>query len=247
MDQFLIHYDAPLKDALTLIDANKSGFLISIDSNKKVIGVITDGDIRRALIKGVNLNGSIANVHNINITKLTLNSTFNDVCEIFKSERVDFLPVIDDTSILVNLITKKQFHILLLENLKFDLTFDFQKLDKISLEHEIYNRPWGFYKSTILTKYAQAKIITVFPHSELSLQEHNKREEHWVIIKGNGKAILGSSLIDIYPGKYLFVPKGCKHQIINNTDTNIILSEVQLGEYFGEDDIIRYKDKYGRK
>ncbi|HHE05988.1 MAG TPA: cupin domain-containing protein, partial [Epsilonproteobacteria bacterium] len=76
--------------------------------------------------------------------------------------------------------------------------------------------------------------------------EHKRREEHWVIIKGKGKVVLGESLLDVYPGKYIYIPKGCKHQIINDGEENIIFSEVQLGEYFGEDDIIRYSDKYGR-
>ena len=81
----------------------------------------------------------------------------------------------------------------------------------------------------------------------LSLQEHKKREEHWVVIKGIGKVVLGESLIDVYPGKYIYIPKGCKHQIINiSTKDNLVFSEVQLGEYFGEDDIVRYSDKYGR-
>ena len=136
---------------------------------------------------------------------------------------------------------------MLLENISFDLKYNFSAFDHYVLEHEIYNRPWGFYKSVILTSNAQAKIITVFPGEELSLQEHKKREEHWIIIKGRGKLILDESLSDIFPGKYIYIPRGCKHQIINNSDENIVLSEIQLGEYFGEDDIIRYADKYGRK
>ena len=78
---------------------------------------------------------------------------------------------------------------MLLENIDFDLTYDFTRFDNHILEHDIYNRPWGFYKSTILTSHAQGKVITLFPKSELSLQEHKKREEHWVIIKGKGKMI----------------------------------------------------------
>jgi mannose-1-phosphate guanylyltransferase/mannose-6-phosphate isomerase len=148
---------------------------------------------------------------------------------------------------VINIITKQQFHILLLEDLDFDLRKSFFHLHRKSLEHEIYNRPWGFYKSTIYTDYAQAKIITVFPNEELSYQEHKKREEHWVIVKGTGKVRLGESLLDVYPGKYIYIPKGCKHQIINTSKTeNLIFTEVQLGEYFGEDDIIRYSDKYNR-
>lgn len=104
----------------------------------------------------------------------------------------------------------------------------------------------GFYKSTILTSHAPNKILIIAPEAHLSLQEHKKREEHWIFIKGKGKVILGELSIDVYLGKYIFIPKDCRHQIINNSKENIILSEVQLGEYFDEDDIIRYKDKYGR-
>jgi mannose-1-phosphate guanylyltransferase/mannose-6-phosphate isomerase len=92
----------------------------------------------------------------------------------------------------------------------------------------------------------QAKVITIFPGGALSLQEHKKREEHWVVVKGSGKVVLGESIINIYPGKYIYIPKGCRHQMINNTKQNIIFSEIQLGDYFGEDDIIRYQDKYNR-
>ena len=60
------------------------------------------------------------------------------------------------------------------------------------------------------------------------------------------RLFLGESKINVYPGKYIYIPKGCKHQIINTGIENLIFSEVQLGEYFGEDDIIRYSDKYGR-
>lgn len=119
-----------------------------------------------------------------------------------------------------------------LENIRFDLNFDFSQYDSIVLEHEIFNRPLAFFKSTILTSHAQGKIIKVFPKSGLSLQEHKKREEHWVIIKGTGKAILGESLIDLYPDKYIYIPKGCKHKIINDSNENIIFSELQLGRMF---------------
>ncbi len=241
-----INKKASLRDALKQIDENKKRFLICIDGKERAIGIITDGDIRRVLIRGLELTDILEKVYNENFKFLSVNSSFDEVCEIFKSCKIDFLPIVDDNKKLINILTKKQFHIMLLENIKFDLTYDFLKFDDTTLEHEIYNRPWGFYKSTILSSHAQAKIITVFPNSELSLQEHKKREEHWVIIKGEGKIVLGESIIDVYPGKYIYIPKGCKHQIINDSDTNILFSEVQLGDYFGEDDIIRYSDKYGR-
>lgn len=246
MINITIQHDLTIKNVLQKLQENKKRFLICLDESDLVVGVMTDGDVRRLLLNNLTINDTIYEVYNHTFSHLKLDSSFDEVCELFRSDKIDFLPILDDDKKLLNVLTKKQFHILLLENIKFDLTYDFSKLDDTTLEHEIYNRPWGFYKSTILSSYAQAKIITVFPDSELSLQEHKKREEHWVIIKGKGNVVLGESLIDVYPGKYIYIPKGCKHQIINNSDENILFSEVQLGDYFGEDDIIRYSDKYGR-
>jgi len=246
-DKYIIFSDEKVKKALRKLEHNKKRFLIVLNREKKVIGTLTDGDIRRGLLNSLTLDDEIDKITNKKYKFLTLNSTFDEVCELFKNEKIDFLPVLDKENKLKNVITKKQFHLMLLEDIKFNLLYDFNKFDNKILEHEIFNRPWGFYKSTILTPYAQSKIITVFPEGELSLQEHKKREEHWVIIKGKGKVILGESEIDVYPGKYIYIPKGCKHQIINISECeNLIFTEVQLGEYFGEDDIIRYSDKYGR-
>lgn len=247
MKNLIINQNSSLKEALQKLQNNKKRFLICLDDSEVILGLISDGDIRRGFLDGLIISDSISKVINTTFEYLTIDSSFDEVCDKFKSDKIDFLPIVDKDMKLVNVITKKQFHIILLEDIDLDLTYNFLKFDNHTLEHEIYNRPWGFYKSTILTSHAQGKVITVFPKSELSLQEHKKREEHWVIIKGKGKVVLGESLIDVYPGKYIYIPKGCKHQIINDSNENIIFSEVQLGEYFGEDDIIRYSDKYGRK
>lgn len=246
LSKLIITSKTTIKDAMQKIDDNKNRFIVIVNDELLFKGIITDGDIRRAILNNLTINDSIELILKNQYEYVTVNSIFYDVCEKFKSDKIDCLPIVDSDMKLINILTKKQFHIMLLEDIDFDLTYDFAKLDNITLEHEIYNRPWGFYKSTILSSHAQSKIITVFPNSELSLQEHKKREEHWVIIKGKGKVVLGESLIDVYPGKYIYIPKGCKHQIINDSEENIVFSEVQLGDYFGEDDILRYSDKYGR-
>lgn len=245
--EITIYNSDTIKVALQKIQDNKKRFLICLDENNVVLGLITDGDIRRGFLESLAITDPINEILNSDFEYLTIDSSFNEVCKKFKSDKIDFLPIVDKDMKLINVITKKQFHIMLLENIDFDLTYDFSQFDNHTLEHEVYNRPWGYYKSTVLTSHAQSKIITIFPNSELSLQEHKKREEHWVVIKGKGKVVLGESDINVYPGKYIYIPKGCKHQMINNSDENIVFSEVQLGEYFGEEDIIRYSDKYGRK
>ena len=245
LSDYTISESASINETLLKMNANKKGFLVVISDLKKVSGVITDGDIRRLFLKNSTLNSSIS--FNKSFKYLKVIDGFNRVCELFKSDKeVSFLPICDDKKLLVNLITKKQFHTLLMHDKKWDLNYDFFKLNEGEIDHEVYNKPWGFYKSTMLLKYVQSKIITVFPGEELSLQEHRKREEHWIIIKGTGKIVLGASIIDASPGKYIFIPKETKHKIINDGSESIIFSEIQLGEYFGEDDIIRHSDKYGR-
>mgnify|MGYP000265245588 CR=1 FL=1 len=246
MDEFLINYNSTLREALTKIDLNKKGFLIVTNQLELVVGVLTDGDVRRALLNGYILGDKITDIFTKDFSYLKTTSNFDETCEKFRVEKNYFLPVINDVNNIINIITRDQFNILMLQDFQFDILYDFSKLDNVPLNHEIYNRPWGFYKTTFISNECQAKMITVFPNEALSLQMHKMREEHWVVVKGKGSVVLGDSIINIYPGKYVFIPKGCRHQVINDTNQNIIFSELQLGEYFGEDDIIRYQDKYNR-
>jgi mannose-1-phosphate guanylyltransferase/mannose-6-phosphate isomerase len=243
-DNNTILYNADIREALVKIDRNNKGFLIVVDENGVVVGVMTDGDIRRLLIQGESLASRIS--YTEEFAKISLHDDFATICSIFKSKKIDFVPIVNDGGQLHDILTKREFHVLLLQDYTF-VWDNLPEIDETVLDHEIYNRPWGFYKTTLYSEYAQAKVITLFPDSELSLQEHKKREEHWVVIKGEGRVVLGESELEIFPGRYIYIPKGCKHQLINTSPTaNLIVSEVQLGDYFGEDDIIRYQDKYDR-
>ncbi len=105
----------------------------------------------------------------------------------------------------------------------------------------------GGYWTSILNNYFQSKVITVKPGGQLSLQSHVHREEHWTIVYGKGTVRLDDSIINVSRGQVIYIPKGCKHRLINtDKKENLIISEVQIGDYFGEDDIIRYEDAYGR-
>ncbi|WP_321777260.1 CBS domain-containing protein [Sulfurimonas sp.] len=244
--KFIIDSNTNILIAMQKIDANKENFLLCVNNEGILDGTLTDGDIRRFIVKNKNLNIDVTDVMSKSFESLDINDTFRDIAQKFKSRRIKFLPILKNKKIK-NILTKKQFHIMLLEDIEIDLLKDFSIYDNKILEHEIYNKPWGFYKSTLYTEMAQSKIITVFPNEELSLQEHKKREEHWVIIKGKAKVILGDSELLLNAGKYVYIPKSVKHQIVNlSKNENLIFAEVQLGEYFGEDDIIRYTDKYNR-
>ncbi len=244
---FLVSSTETVITALKLINDNKKGFLVVIDKNQKVIGTLTDGDIRRAFISGKTIDDDIQCIYTRKFKFVNTTDELTSIIDLFKNAAVKFLPILDSDGCLANLITKKQMHSLLLQDIHADLKYDFFNLDEDIVEYEIFQRPWGFYKTTVLNEYFQSKIINVKPGQKLSLQSHNHREEHWIITHGNGKIQIDQSEIDVRCGNSLFIPKGAKHRI-TNTDAkeNLIITEVQIGDYFGEDDIIRYEDVYGR-
>ena len=107
-------------------------------------------------------------------------------------------------------------------------------------------RPWGRYEVLADADHFKAKIITVAPRARLSYQSHQHREEHWVVVRGAGQVILNGATRNVKAGDYVFVAKGCKHRMVNPHDSDLQFVEVQLGSYFGEDDITRYQDDYQR-
>lgn len=243
---FSVNKTATIIESLKKIDSNKKGFLIVLD-NKKTIGTLTDGDIRRAFIKGKNNEDIIDGVYTAKFKKLLLTDSISTAIDLFKNEAIKFLPIVNENDELVNCITKAQLHALLLQDIHADLTYDFQLLDENIINHEIFQRPWGFYKTTVMNAYFQSKVICVNPKSQLSLQSHDHREEHWIIAHGVGIVELDQSKMKVHCGSSIFIPKGCKHRLTNTDEKeSLIITEVQIGDYFGEDDIHRYEDIYGR-
>lgn len=107
-------------------------------------------------------------------------------------------------------------------------------------------RPWGTF-ATLKQEYGyQVKRITVTPGQKLSLQYHHKREEHWVVTQGQALVQIGEEEFEAGPGKYCYIPLGEKHRLTNIGEFDLVLIEVQVGDYLGEDDIVRMDDVYGR-
>ena len=183
---FIVEKSDSIIEALRKIDQNKKGFLIVIDNEETVIGTLTDGDIRRSFINGASVNNSISLVYTKAFKYLTLKDGMPGATEFFKNDSIKFLPVLDDEKKLLNIITKSQMHALLLQDIHADLTYDFFSLDEGIVDYEIFQRPWGFYKTTVMNDYFQSKVISVNPKSQLSLQSHNHREEHWIVAHGFG-------------------------------------------------------------
>jgi mannose-6-phosphate isomerase len=107
-------------------------------------------------------------------------------------------------------------------------------------------RPWGYF--TILSEEPDHKVkrIVIFPGKRLSLQRHFHREEHWYIISGETLVTSGKEIILLKPGESIDIPLGTLHRIENPGKSDALIIEVQRGDYFGEDDIERFDDDFGR-
>ena len=111
---------------------------------------------------------------------------------------------------------------------------------------ETDHRPWGYY--TVLADEPDHKVkrICVFPGERLSLQRHRCRNEHWYLIRGEAVVTIEDREIVLRPGDAVDISRGAAHRIRNTGKNEAAFIEVQTGEYFGEDDIERIEDDYGR-
>ena len=107
-------------------------------------------------------------------------------------------------------------------------------------------RPWGWYESLVLGDRFQVKRICVKAGAALSLQSHHHRSEHWVVVEGTAQVTIGKDVQLVSENQSVYVPLGTVHRIENPGKMPITLIEVQTGGYLGEDDIVRYEDRYAR-
>ena len=113
-------------------------------------------------------------------------------------------------------------------------------------EIEQSERPWGHYVILADEHNHKVKRILVKPKKRLSLQSHQKRTEHWYLIEGRAVVTLDEQQIPLRAGESVDIPVHVKHRIENPTEQNVVFIEVQTGTYFGEDDIQRFEDDFGR-
>jgi|GEM_PF-874559 len=143
------------------------------------------------------------------------------------------------------------FYLCELSNEQFTTTeLDEQNLQELNKQVKLEFsdiRPWGFYEILLDTDYTKVKQITVNPGQKLSYQYHEKRKEYWTIVKGSATIILDDEKVFRNQGESIHIPLGSKHRIINESDEILVFIEVQTGESFDEDDIIRLEDDYGRQ
>jgi mannose-1-phosphate guanylyltransferase/mannose-6-phosphate isomerase len=114
-----------------------------------------------------------------------------------------------------------------------------------ALHHRVY-RPWGSYESLVISDRFQVKRIIVNPGGTLSLQMHHHRAEHWIVVSGTAEVTCEDRTFMLAEDESTYIPLGHRHRLANPGRIPLELIEVQTGSYLGEDDIVRFEDKYGR-
>jgi len=117
---------------------------------------------------------------------------------------------------------------------------------KEHLNHRCVFRPWGHYDSIDKGERYHVKRIMVDPGGVLSLQMHHHRAEHWIVVSGTAKVTRDDETFMVTENQSTYIPVGTKHRLENTGSIPLEMIEVQSGSYFGEDDIVRYEDIYGR-
>jgi mannose-6-phosphate isomerase-like protein (cupin superfamily) len=118
--------------------------------------------------------------------------------------------------------------------------------DQAAEYHRTVHRPWGSYSILEDADDCKVKRLVVKPGQVLSLQKHHRRAEHWTVIQGVAKVRIDRDEFLLRPNESTYIPVDTQHRLENPGTEDVHLIEVQTGDYFGEDDIVRYEDIYGR-
>lgn len=117
--------------------------------------------------------------------------------------------------------------------------------DEAGMALQVY-RPWGNYEQLDKGEGYQVKRIVIKPGGVLSLQKHQYRSEHWVVVQGRPEITIDKDVQTLEPNQSIYIPLGSLHRLANRTDEPVVIIEVQTGNYLGEDDIVRLEDDYNR-
>jgi mannose-6-phosphate isomerase-like protein (cupin superfamily) len=222
IDKYLINKNETIKSALKKIDGNHLG-IIFIEDDNKVVGVATDGDIRRFMLKENNLDLVIHECMNKDFIFILEDDMSNDLIRKLLNDKIKVIPILTDQMNLVSVVS-----------------------DKVITWDTTVHKPWGYYNTLINHNDFLVKKIVIFSKQSISLQLHNHRSEHWIVLEGAASIQIGDDSIKLLKSESTFVPIKKKHKILNDTDEPLIILETQLGETLSENDIVRFEDQYNR-
>jgi len=217
-----------------LMEKSENISVVTLESDWSDVGSwIALGEIKTADDKG---NVTKGDVHLFDVTNSYVHSEYRMVAALGVSDHI-----IIETADAVLIAHKSQSQKIkdLVSSLKLD------KRTEVDLHRRVH-RPWGYYEVLDQSDGFQVKRIMVKPGQRLSLQSHQFRSEHWVVIKGQAAVTRGDETIKLTMNQSTYIPLGMKHRLENCSNENLILVEVQCGEHISEEDIVRFEDVYGR-
>lgn len=153
---------------------------------------------------------------------------------------VQNLVIVETADVLLVADRQNSQHVKLLVN-----KLEESKRPELALHRKVH-RPWGWYDSIDASDRFKVKRIMVKPGASLSLQKHQYRAEHWIVVKGTATVTCGERVSELNENQSVYIPLGEKHRLENLGTDNLEIIEVQTGNYLGEDDIVRFEDVYGR-
>jgi len=214
-----------------LLEKSNSLKVIEIDTAWGDLG--TWKSIKDHSSKDKNKNTVIGNVH--------INKVNNSYINIDKKNVI--LSGLDNL-----LIVERNDQLLITEtNSINDIENKFKDFQETNLNSEFTDRPWGRFKTLFKNINCHVKLLIIEKNGKLSLQKHRHRSEHWTIAAGKAKVVKGKKEIKLSKDDSIKIKKGEIHRITNIGNDDLHIIEVQIGEYFGEDDIQRFEDIYDRK
>jgi mannose-1-phosphate guanylyltransferase / mannose-6-phosphate isomerase len=128
------------------IDKNKKRFCIVVNENNELCGTVTDSDILRGILQGKQIEDSVDSIQQKGYVSVKTTNSFRRITNIFQDPRILFIPIVDENNVIRNVITKRQAHVLTLQEMDYDPQMDFDKLDESILNHQIVQKRWGYYK-----------------------------------------------------------------------------------------------------
>jgi mannose-1-phosphate guanylyltransferase len=188
-------------------------------SNKNEQGNVVQGDIISKDTTNCYINAESRLITTVGVSNLVIVETKDAILVADKAK-------VQDVKSIVN-------------QLKVENRYEFKH------QREVY-RPWGKYDSLDFGTRDQVKRITVKPGAKLSVQMHHHRSEHWIVVSGTAKVTNGDKTFLVSENESTYIPLGQVHALENPGVLPLELIEVQTGSYLGEDDIVRFDDKYGR-
>ena len=218
-----------------VMEKTKSGVVFALDAGWSDIGSwqsvweISEKDDKGNCFIGKTISKNVKNCYFSSKNRLIVGVDLEDLIVV---DTIDSLLIINKKS--------SQFVKEIVSNLKNN---NFSEAEN---NKKVY-RPWGSYTSVIEGPTWQVKRLDIKPKASLSLQKHQFRSEHWVVVNGTAKVEIDGEITLLQKNKSIFVPLGSKHRLSNPYDDLLQLIEVQSGTYLGEDDILRFDDIYGRK